>query len=166
VRPPFVGQAAQGTPRPAAAPLRPAAGAAQPHLAAAPVIGSHLLSRPYFPQPTGLIQGEAVMPQGPMMPQPPVMPPMQPQVAVRKHKSKKKKTVQPTTVQGGPVLAAGARSLGQPSLQSQGYVSQGSLAPMQGHHHMYQFPYIPSGYEQHGQFPSQFQQVPVQTQLG
>jgi hypothetical protein len=31
---------------------------------------------------------------------------------------------------------------------------------------MYQFPYIPSGYEQHGQFPSQFQQVPVQTQLG
>jgi hypothetical protein len=86
--------------------------------------------------------------------------------AARKHKSKKKKTVPPATAQGGAVLTAGAQSLGQPSSQQQGYVSHGSMAPMQGHHHMYQFSYIPSGYEQHGQVSSQFQQLPIQSQLG
>jgi hypothetical protein len=32
--------------------------------------------------------------------------------------------------------------------------------------HIYRFLYIPSGYDQHGQFASQFQQVPVQHQAG
>jgi hypothetical protein len=83
------------------------------------------------------------------------------QNAGRKHKSKKKKTTPHVPAQGGIIQAPGGQSFGQASSQQQGYASHSSMAP-----HMYQFPYIPSGYDQHGQFASQLQQLPVQSQTG
>lgn len=56
LRPPLAGHPAQGAPRPAAAAapfVRPVGGAAPPHNVAAPVAGTVLPSRPFFPQPTG-----------------------------------------------------------------------------------------------------------------
>jgi hypothetical protein len=88
------------------------------------------------------------------MPQALPMPQAQPQNAAHKHTIKKKKMAPPATVQGAVVQAAGVQTFSQTSSQQQGYAPQASMAPLQGQRHMYQFPYIPSGYEQHGQFSS------------
>jgi hypothetical protein len=80
---------------------------------------------------------------------------MQVQNAAPKHK--KKKTMMPPVAHGATSHGVGVQGFGHAPIQQQGFASQGSMVLMQGQHHMYQFPYIPSGYEKQGHYTSQFQ---------
>jgi hypothetical protein len=107
-------------------------------LALAPATGTP--SRPYFPLPTGQLQVGASVPVQTQQPLVQNVPP--------KRKNKKKKTAAPPAAQG--LLSAGfaAQGFGHSSVQQQGLVPQSTMAPMQGQHHMYQYPYIPSRFQQ------------------